>query len=675
MNRGPIDRDAETSARSRSVFGPPGPDDAHLRLLHLTDLHAHLYPWDYGSDRPAAGVGLAAAADLVATARAGAPNAMLFDGGDMLQGAPLGDLAAEEAAVALANGGVPAPHPVIAAMNVMGFDAGTLGNHDFNFGLDLAERAAAAARFPILLANMRRSGTAPGDAGADLFRPWAMLVRTVIDGAGRARRLRVGVVGFCPPQVAMWDARHLAGRAEAEDIIAAARRVLPQMRAAGCDLIVALCHSGIVAGAHIDGMEHAALPLAALGMADVVLAGHQHMSLPGAGFAGIEGVDAGAGALAGVPSVMSPHNGEGLGVVDLMLRQDGRGDWRVTRSAVHLLRARRAVAAPAPRVPSLAGFAEPRAPRPAAEVAPGALAQAVLDVAAPVHARTVAAARRPAGALTSPLHSWFALIADSPAVQLVNLAQRAFAARHLAGGPLDGLPILSAAAPFRAGLRAGAEAYLNLAAGPVARRHVDMLYPFPNQLRVLEITGAGVTAWLERSAAIWRAVTPGTTDAPLINPCCAPYNFDVIDGLTWQVDLSRPALFGPNGEPAATGAGRIRDLAWNGAPVTPDQRFAIATNGYRAGGGGRFPGLSDAIPARIPDITVGEAILSLLRGAPIDPTPAHGWRFRPAPGTTAIFRSSAHGPDGPAAAAASGGRVIERIGTDENGFGLFRLHL
>jgi 2',3'-cyclic-nucleotide 2'-phosphodiesterase/3'-nucleotidase len=350
MHRAPIDPDDGDPSTPRPFAAKAGPSDAHLRLLHLTDLHAHLCPWDYGRDRPAPGVGLAAAAELVAAAREGAPDSMLFDGGDILQGAPLGDLAAQEAAEDLARGAVPAPHPVITAMNVMGFDAGTLGNHDFNFGLDLARAAAGSAQFPILLANLRRFGAAPGDAGADLFRPWTMIEREMRDGAGRTVRLRVGVVGFCPPQVNMWDAKHLAGRAEAEDVVLAARRVLPQMRAAGCDLIVALCHSGVSAGPHQPGMENAALQLAALGMADAVLTGHQHMLLPGPDFAGIEGVDARAGALAGVPASMPPQHGAGLGVVDLMLTHDAAGRWRVRESQVQILHAR--AEAEAPRTPA-----------------------------------------------------------------------------------------------------------------------------------------------------------------------------------------------------------------------------------------------------------------------------------------------------------------------------------
>ena len=107
-----------------------------MRLLGVTDLHANLYPYDYYRDCPDDSVGLARAASLVAQARSEAPNCLLFDNGDILQGTPLGDLAAEAIA-----GDPSASHPVIAAMNTLDYTAATLGNHDFNYGLEALERS------------------------------------------------------------------------------------------------------------------------------------------------------------------------------------------------------------------------------------------------------------------------------------------------------------------------------------------------------------------------------------------------------------------------------------------------------------------------------------------------------------------------------------------------------
>jgi 2',3'-cyclic-nucleotide 2'-phosphodiesterase/3'-nucleotidase len=655
--------------------------------MHLSDVHAHLHPWDYARDQAMPGIGLAAAASMVERARADAPGALLFDGGDMLQGAPLGDLAAADAAdAAEAHAGIDAPaplHPVIAAMNEMGFDGAAFGNHDFNFGLDLAVAAAAQARFPVVLANMRCART----GGVGPFREWTMLERTLTDGAGAARAIRIGVVGFCPPQVALWDASHLGGLVAMQDILECARDVAPRMRAEGCDLIVALCHSGIAPGPHAPGLENAALQLAALGLVDVVLTGHQHLVLPGPDFAGIDGVDADAGLLAGVPAVMPGQRGEALGVVDLVLREDDAGRWRVVSSKAQVLRA------------------DPGGLH-------GPLARAVMAASQGAHQRTVEAARRPAGRIGAPLHSWFALIADSPAVRMVNRAQLAWAASlgrdpsrddlmrndpmldgpMLDGPMLDGLPLLSAAAPFRAGWRAGPDAWIDLPAGEMSHRHIDWLYPFPNEMRVLEMTGAALALWLERAASIWAVVAPGARDVPLIDPRCAPYDFDVIDGLSWEVDLRAPPMFGPRGEilGAAQGAaqseaqgaaqsearapGRIRDLRHQGRPVAPSARFALITNSYRAGGGGGYPGLGQARVMPAPRKTVGDALIDWLHDAPPrEPSPNFAWRLNAPPGATAVFTSSCFAPTGAVAAAAAGGLTIERVDDTDATSDLFRL--
>ncbi len=110
-----------------------------LRLLGVTDLHANLYPYDYFRDRPDASVGLSQTATLIAEARREAANCLLFDNGDILQGTPLGDFATQ-----CMIGDSTATHPVIAAMNILDFAAATLGNHDFNYGLDVLERAYGA---------------------------------------------------------------------------------------------------------------------------------------------------------------------------------------------------------------------------------------------------------------------------------------------------------------------------------------------------------------------------------------------------------------------------------------------------------------------------------------------------------------------------------------------------
>ena len=204
-----------------------------MRLLGLTDLHANLYPYDYYRDCPDNSVGLARAASLIAKARSEAPNCLLFDNGDILQGTPLGDLAAETTAT-----DPKAIHPVIAAMNTLDYAVATLGNHDFNYGLEVLERAYAQARFPVVCCNVRKSD------GSPWFPPSIVIERAFLDESGAPQSLKVGVFGVAPPQIAQWDEAHVRGRLTTVDIVEAARAELRELRSR-VDLVVVLCHSGI----------------------------------------------------------------------------------------------------------------------------------------------------------------------------------------------------------------------------------------------------------------------------------------------------------------------------------------------------------------------------------------------------------------------------------------------
>src|SRR5579863_5938124 len=115
-------------SETRAEAGEPR---LRLRLIGTSDLHANIFAYDYYRDRPDDTVGLAKTAALIRAARAEAENVLLFDNGDIIQGTPLGDY------VALSKGlNAGDVHPMIAAMNVLGYSACTVGNHEFNYGLD-----------------------------------------------------------------------------------------------------------------------------------------------------------------------------------------------------------------------------------------------------------------------------------------------------------------------------------------------------------------------------------------------------------------------------------------------------------------------------------------------------------------------------------------------------------
>ncbi|RVT85966.1 bifunctional 2',3'-cyclic-nucleotide 2'-phosphodiesterase/3'-nucleotidase [Rhodobacteraceae bacterium CCMM004] len=621
---------------------------AHLRLMETTDLHVHVWPYDYYADREVDTVGLARTAAHIADIRAEAQNSLLLDNGDFLQGNPMGDYIAYERGMKAGD-----MHPIITALNTLNFDAATIGNHEFNYGLDFLMKSLDGAAFPVVLANVVKEQAADPTQDTTLVPPYVILDRELTDGAGETHPIRVGILGFTPPQVMNWDRKHLEGNVTARDIVATARAYVPQMREEGADLVVLLAHSGIGAPEPQEMMENAAAALATLPGIDAILSGHSHLVFPGPAYDGFAGADNANGTLNGVPAVMAGFWGSHLGVIDLLLERDGSG-WRVVSHEVETR--------------PISRREEDRSITALVESDPD-----VQEATREDHEETLAYVRRAVGKTDAPLHSYFALVADDPSVQIVSQAQEWYVRQMMQGTEWEGLPILSAAAPFKAGGRGGAEYYTDVPAGDVAIKNVADLYLYPNTVRAVKINGAELRDWLERSAGIFNQVEPGSEDVPLINPDFPSYNFDVIDGVTYRIDLTQPSKFDSKGGMLNEGASRIVDLEHEGQPVTPEMEFIVATNNYRASGGGSFPGaMGDTIVFEAPDTNRDVIVRYIVEQGTVSPRADGNWTFAPVEGATVLFDT---GPGGAAYAAEVPGVQIEPAGDGPDGFARFRIGL
>ena len=589
-----------------------------LRLLETTDIHMNLLAWDYYQDKATDEYGLARTISLIKAARAQSPNSLLFDNGDLIQGSPLGDLVARVRP--LRAGEV---HPAYKVLNALGVDAANIGNHEFNYGLPFLRQAIASARFPYVNANVVIDETGvPEDRLKHAFEPYTILERTFIDEAGASHALKIGVIGFVPPQIMLWDRQSLLGRVKVRDILDTARRLVPEIRARGADLVVAIPHSGFERGETLGFAENSVARLAEVPGIDAILFGHSHGEFPGRFFAGHPKVDLQRGTINGIPAVMPGRWGDHLGVIDLLL-DNASGAWKVRHSQAQI-RPIRDRETRKPLVP-----ADPM----------------VAELIGPEHEATLAHMRAAVARTSAPIISYFAQVADDPSVQVVSQAQLAYARRALQGTEYEGLPLLSAAAPFKAGGRQGWNYYTDIPAGPIALRHIADLYIYPNTVKAVRVTGAGVREWLEMSAGQFNRIDPaGAPEQNLINDAFRTYNFDTLDGVTYAIDVTQAARYDGNGRRGATDSRRIVDLRWQGRPLDDTALFLVVTNNYRASGGGGFPGLDgSSIVMDAPDEN-REALAQYLRAAgEFNPSADNNWRILPVPGVRLRFLSGAGG--------------------------------
>lgn len=585
------------------------PSDARIRIriLATTDLHMNLTSHNYFSDRPDPTVGLTRTATLIRQARVEAEKdgalVLLFDNGDALQGTPLGDMVAEQPERL---------HPLMRAFSHLRYDAIGLGNHDFNFGLKSLDTALRQAPCPVLCSNLKRVGQGPPFG----FEPFAILDRMVRCG-GNEWPIRIGVLSFLPPQTVTWDAGLLKGEVEARAIVASARDWLPDLRAAGCDLVIALAHSGLgEADDHAD-LENAVLPLAALDGIDAVVSGHTHQHFPGSDHSGLAHVDATKGTVHGKPTVMAGNSGSHLGVIDLDLVARDGNRWTADRFDCGLR--------------PIVRHDKDGKPRELAEEDPE-----MVQLLSEDHSQTRALMDQPLGHSEVSLHSYFSFIAPDRALAVVAAAQAEALRTHIAGSEAAGLPILSATAPAKFGARAGPGAYTDVPAGPLSLRHVADLHVFPNQLRGLVVTGAQLLDWLEMSASRFHHIEPGGANQALVDTAIPGHDFDVMHGISYEIDLSLPRRFRPNGRLAEATARRVLRATHDGTQIQPEQRFAVALNSFRANGGGPFPMLRDCPEIALPKITLREAITRYVASgtSPAQrPEWSAPWRFSPLPGT------------------------------------------
>lgn len=590
-----------------------------LRILSTTDIHTNIMNYDYYQDKTNS-QGLVKVSKLIEEARVEQPNTILVDNGDTIQGTPLGSY--KSLVDKLEEGEV---HPSIAAMNYLEYDAATYGNHEFNYGLEFLDEVTDDAAFPYISANVMDAQTKQHK-----YTPYVIIDKEVVDSEGNTTTVKVGLTGVVSPQIMEWDKSLLEGKLETKDAVHAVEEIVPVMKKEGADVVIVLSHSGMGDATHEVGEENISYLLTKIADVDAVVTGHTHQVFPGAVDKSLTNVDQEKGTMNNVPIVMPGRNGDHLGVIDLELEKDG-DKWDVKQ-----------------------GTGSVR------EIAKDDTIDTKLaEVVKEAHEGTISYVRKPVGTTTANIHSYFAQVQDDPSIQIVTNAQKAYVEQKIKGTENEGLPVLSVGAPFKLDTF--------VPEGEIAIKNVADLYKHDNTVTMLKVTGADIKEWLEMSAGQFNQIDPSKTEEQqLINTNFPSFLYDVIDGVTYEFDVTQPAKYDKGGNVINENASRVVNLQFEGKPVEDDQLFIVATNNYRANGS--TPGVRNAMQIEFyPDENRQIIIDYILEQKTVNPTADNNWTFTKFPeGVKVVFESSKD-----AVKVLSEDSNIKYVGEGTDGFGKY----
>ncbi|MBI0102682.1 bifunctional 2',3'-cyclic-nucleotide 2'-phosphodiesterase/3'-nucleotidase [Gilliamella sp. W8145] len=530
-----------------------------LRIIETTDLHGNMMNYDYFKDQYIDTFGLAKTANLIHQAREEVKNSVLVDNGDLIQGSPMADYALNKG---LNKGDI---HPVYKALNTLDYVVGNIGNHEFNFGLDFLQKSLAGANFPYVNANVYDA-----KSNKPFFKQYIILDKKVVDREGKQHSIKIGYIGFVPPQIMQWDKLNLEGKVIVKDITETAKKLVPEMKEQGADIIVAIPHSGVSAEPYKALAENSVYYLTQVEGINAIMFGHSHGVFPSEDFKSLPNTDINTGNINHIPAVMPGQWGSHLGVVDLVIEGD-KSNWKV-----------------------VSGKSQAR------PIFDSKNKKALVDADKNItkvlkddHEGTREFVGKPIGKVSTDINSYLALIEDTSALQIISDAQIDYVKQFVQGDPdLDGLPILSAIAPFKAGGRKNdPTAYVDVKKGDLTFRNAADIYLYPNILSAVKITGKEVKEWLECSAGVYNQIDINSSKPQyLINwDKFRTYNFDTIDGVSYEIDITKPARYDGSCQLINPESERIINLTYQQKTIDPNQAFLIATNNYRAYTGA-FPG-------------------------------------------------------------------------------------
>ena len=481
-------------------------EQCELVILHSSDIHGHLLPINYGNNEETTS-GMAKLASAFRNARKNCDSSLLLDNGDVIQGTPLTNYYARH----MHN----LKNPVIRIMNYLGYDGAVIGNHEFNYGMDLLENAIKESDFPWLSANIVSIHSGEPAFGKPYF------IKSFPNG------LRVAVVGVTTHYIPNWESpAHIKGL-EFLDAFETLKEWVTYLQVhEEYDLLVVSYHGGFerdietgCATEKLTGENQAYRICNEIPGIHVLLTGHQHRQL--------------AAKLNGVLVVQPGHNAQAFSKVSVKFEKTN-GTWNIVDHSIEIIEVDESV-------------------RPDAEI---------LELTKEYEEATQKWLDQPLGEISGDMrvHSAFEVRKkDHPLIEFINKVQMDAA----------GVDISSTAL-----FHNGAPGFPNR----ITMRDIVSNYVYPNNLKVIGVSGQDIKDALEKSAEYFTLDSGGQlqVNPSFESPKPQHYNYDMWEGIHYLLDICQPV------------GSRVILLEYKGVPMKLDEEFNIVVNNYRAGGGGNY---------------------------------------------------------------------------------------
>lgn len=578
---------------------------ARLRIIATTDLHMQLLGHDYVANEAAPACGLSGLASLIHKTR----NDAHAEGMATVLVDNGDTLQGSPLADWIAAQPVGPDHPMVSAFNLLKYDAVGLGNHDFDYGSGYLRAVARQLDMPVVCSNLRGIAFEP-------VSETCLVHAASPDGD----TIKVGVISVLPPQTLIWENGAPHEKAHIIAPVPCVKQAAERLKNSGADVIIVLAHMGPDTPASAVECAPAIGGLADISEVDALILGHTHQRLADP-VASENGAD--------LPMVMPGHQGSDLGIIDLSLEQSQTGAWRSISATSRLV----PHAADTPVLPAVARLVDD------------------------AHAKVTQALELPVTKCDQDLTSYFALLQPGLSSLLLAYAKEHAVRTILADSAESALPLIAASATHYAGGRSGPAHFLNIPAGTIKLRHLGGLNPFANRIWAVRKTGRALRAWLERSARIFATLTERQPDQLLLNRLIPSFAFDTIAGLSYQID---PTI------PPQTTTGRIRNLRYLGLPVEDDQVFLVATNQFRAAGGGGYAATAcEDVIVRTAQLKPTDFVAAFDRVAAEPLETLHPWQLQRGSGRQAILETA---PEAHAHLEEIAAFSPEPLGLSERGF-------